>query len=1037
MLLPAGTFGKRHPIRCTVCKSRSWPEGKVLELDMLKLNSVKHFAERHMKCGMHVNNLAAANAPAITAHTLQCHGLCVNDADQGNRLYQYREEFMLWAAHSNLQGNAKHDYSYRASEGIWFVKSSQCRERCLSRPGMRPVCEKCLEMGYNHGVIANAKRFARKYHAAQLLAVKLFSSDAEVEELKREIMQTQLYLSGDTQLLDLMKLATTKLQYWVRRSFTCDPDPSPQLKKFVSTVVRPACSIAVTGVREEMVQVIGRYIQVLRGVEGDEEFAINLKVATSALNGLSLQARRFIDKQKRGIHGMAGRRSAESLREQSLIADAALTIALHAGNASLAREFGLACSSVRIHLNALKEHGLPTPSLALNFPEVCSENWLALDQILPRSGEASRCRCVLAFDATYLTSTLSQLELHGQRALVGGQWTPNLMEKAFIPLENIEDTNIKSIQRSSTMMECLVWDPSLRQKLPLSVCSVPIPTSFSGTGATHRGCFFMMELMAKVLSQSAGIVRCLVFDGHGSHQYVRRFMHGQHSGLCVEDIKALEFFGELEFVALPPNPLPRPPGRNADSVGFARVALCLAPLQHRDMPLFMRCEVGVSGFVFLDLMKMCSEQLASKIGAPTGSTFLAGQTVTNIQSCALVGVIMTCTIEPWFQPWRYGSCRLTEMAIEEHFSACRRQSSNSQLSARAFWQAFNLHCERGFNAALELAAFCSGKNVSSLKAAYVKWCNQPGLDSLDLQMEEDELLDRCDPVQPDPEIANECHQVLDAIPREAQFIDPDADEETVPTEHVELALETVPDKEQLKELFEGPASAPQRDGKEHLPATLHEAMQSSGDRFNALWRLILRLRTGRFGIDSRDIPADGDGNVKITLTPESAEVLEKVPSLRKWDVKAPMTRGVPVTPAAADAKVHTASAAGQRPRKASKAVNLHVKKPLLKKKTPSKPEVPVSDYSHASIRKNTRGRAAVQDLVQSMITLDEAVHPESLLFNDQGKCRMTFPGAQGVFKQALVEASPGAFEAMQLGTMFLHFVEYQGWIRMFVRILPN
>lgn len=91
---------------------------------------------------------------------------------------------------------------------------------------------------------------------------------------------------------------------------------------------------------------------------------------------------------------MTGRRSSESLREQGLIADAALTIALHAGNASLAREFGLASSSVRIHLNALKEHGLPTPALALNFEGVCADNWLALDKRLPRAPQASRSALV-------------------------------------------------------------------------------------------------------------------------------------------------------------------------------------------------------------------------------------------------------------------------------------------------------------------------------------------------------------------------------------------------------------------------------------------------------------------------------------------------------------------------------------------------------------------------------------------------------------------------------------------------------------------
>ena len=48
---------------------------------------------------------------------------------------------------------------------------------------------------------------------------------------------------------------------------------------------------------------------------------------------------------------------------------------------------------------------------------------------------------------------------------------------------------------------------------------------------------------------------------------------------------------------------------------------------------------------------------------------------------------MTITKDVDFEPWRYGSARMTEISIEEHFSMLRRQSGNSQLTARAFWQA--------------------------------------------------------------------------------------------------------------------------------------------------------------------------------------------------------------------------------------------------------------------------------------------------------------------------------------------------------------
>eukprot|EP00435_Cladocopium_sp_Y103_P006163 s1030_g2.t1 len=50
-------------------------------------------------------------------------------------------------------------------------------------------------------------------------------------------------------------------------------------------------------------------------------------------------------------------------------------------------------------------------------------------------------------------------------------------------------------------------------------------------------------------------------------------------------------------------------------------------------------------------------------------------------------VLVTITKEKEFEPWRYGSARMTEISIEEHFGMLRRQSGNSQLTCRAFWQA--------------------------------------------------------------------------------------------------------------------------------------------------------------------------------------------------------------------------------------------------------------------------------------------------------------------------------------------------------------
>ena len=117
------------------------------------------------------------------------------------------------------------------------------------------------------------------------------------------------------------------------------------------------------------------------------------------------------------------------------------------------------------------------------------------------------------------------------------------------------------------------------------------------------------------------------------------------------------------------------------------VGMNLVPLLHRDLPLASRCEIGVSSFVGLDLMRMLAEILGKKLGAPTGSTFMASQTTGNLQAACLSGILVAVTKDVHFNPWQFGQVRLSELPIEEHFSFCRRQSANSQLSARAFWQA--------------------------------------------------------------------------------------------------------------------------------------------------------------------------------------------------------------------------------------------------------------------------------------------------------------------------------------------------------------
>ena len=71
-----------------------------------------------------------------------------------------------------------------------------------------------------------------------------------------------------------------------------------------------------------------------------------------------------------------------------------------------------------------------------------------------------------------------------------------------------------------------------------------------------------MDVIGNFLAASP-FVRCLIFDGHGSHQFVRRALHGDFSGskdqITAADLKNLSCWKDITYVALPEHALPRLP----------------------------------------------------------------------------------------------------------------------------------------------------------------------------------------------------------------------------------------------------------------------------------------------------------------------------------------------------------------------------------------------------------------------------------------------------------------------------------------------
>ena len=75
-------------------------------------------------------------------------------------------------------------------------------------------------------------------------------------------------------------------------------------------------------------------------------------------------------------------------RERSLLADAGMQLAMASCNTGLARECGLSSTALKLSLDELHLNSLPTPALAVRWPEILQENFQLLDQRFLRPEEA-------------------------------------------------------------------------------------------------------------------------------------------------------------------------------------------------------------------------------------------------------------------------------------------------------------------------------------------------------------------------------------------------------------------------------------------------------------------------------------------------------------------------------------------------------------------------------------------------------------------------------------------------------------------------
>lgn len=109
---------------------------------------------------------------------------------------------------------APHEYWFSSNENDWFIRARACEKKItppLPRRG-QPVCRECLSLGNAHGPVRYVSKFFMKYWPAKLLAAMLFSNEAHVEELRREIRNSACYQRDREEVEEILGLKPSGLQ---------------------------------------------------------------------------------------------------------------------------------------------------------------------------------------------------------------------------------------------------------------------------------------------------------------------------------------------------------------------------------------------------------------------------------------------------------------------------------------------------------------------------------------------------------------------------------------------------------------------------------------------------------------------------------------------------------------------------------------------------------------------------------------------------------------------------------------------------------
>ena len=190
-------------------------------------------------------------------------------------------------------------------------------------------------------------------------------------------------------------------------------------------------------------------------------------------------------------------------------------------------------------------------------------------QVFKHDGPCSR-RLLLAFDRTYINRALQLCTTPKGQIMAGCAHRPARFELAddsqiVLSAEKGEEQfDLKQKARANEMESCLVWDATRPHSVALEIAAYPVLTAASldrrfeqlAPDPTHqRGKWETLNRLGTVLAKASS-VRYIVCDGHGSHEWLHRFLLGQEVAISEEVLQLLPFWRELEKVDLPPTSFP-------------------------------------------------------------------------------------------------------------------------------------------------------------------------------------------------------------------------------------------------------------------------------------------------------------------------------------------------------------------------------------------------------------------------------------------------------------------------------------------------